>query len=1235
MLAVGAALLVVGKASAADATSGRVRLLGRTIDTSDAVMHSKAGGPNAGKLAAIRAGQRPQALSARGTRPYLVQFSGHIQPAWKLAVAAAGGTICGYVPENALIVEAAPDRLDALTAIAAVQWIGEYEPEDKLAVNLLARHHSAPGTNETASITIVTFRAGDLDRVKAAVIALGGRVNRAATGASRGIVRASVPAAGVLALATMGEVKWIEPFRPHVLYNNVAVQPSLMNVTPVWDTYGLNGASQIVAVADTGLDSGNLATLHPDFTNRVLTTYALGRPGNWNDTYGHGTHVCGSVLGDGSAYSNGYYRGVAWGAQLVMQSLLDSGNGLGGIPADLNDLFLPAYTNGARVHSNSWGTPEFGVYNTDCQNADTFVWNHPDMLILFAAGNDGRDVAHNGVIAYNRISEPGTAKNVLTVGAAESQRPSGSGGVSAYTWGYEWAVDFPTAPISSDRISTSADGVHQGMAAFSSRGPCNDGRSKPDIVAPGTDIVSCRSRAASSTGWGPVSGTTNYMFDGGTSMATPLTAGAAVLTRQFFVERRGMTNPSAALIKATLLNGARSLSPGQYGTGAAREIPAGPRPNPVEGWGHVNLAATLFPAAGLTNGFWDGDSLQTGQTNSYAIAATGTNRLSITLAWSDYPAEPAAATMLVNDLDLCVIDPDGTTHFASGRASPDRVNNVEGVDLDPAPAGTVTVRVAGYNVPSGPQPYALVWSSSATSAFAKATGPLPASGESNVVRTSQLSWGNGGGATGYRVYFGTNAAPVTADFKAAQAATCFDPGPLACSARYYWRVDATNAAGTLLTGDVWSFQTEAAVVFSEGFENGGAMPAGWTKTNTAGATDWVFLTGSYWQNPVVPHAGNYNAYIYQGDYSSPHTKLITPAINFGIYTNSARLSFWHYMENAGGDQDRLYLYYRTNASASWVLLKSYSTGIAPWTRRTVVLPNPGSTYYIAFEGVPYYGYGVCIDDVEVSGAEDPKTLTIVSPQGGAVPAGVAGPYPVGWPVTCTVTSSPLAGGVGTQYLCVGATVASNAFTLASATNVTLILTNNAVLTWNWQTQVWLAVSASGSGSVMPANAWQWSGSNVLLTATPSNYWSFGAWAGDTGGCTFAANVMTAGMTRTRSVTAAFLALLATNQTPQWWLAQYGLTNSGADFNTAALADTDGDGFFAWQEYVAGTVPTNRDSVFLVGIAMSNAQPQVTWTPDLGTARVYTVQGRTNLAAGTWGTTNTESRFFRVNVGLPY
>ena len=133
-----------------------------------------------------------------------------------------------------------------------------------------------------------------------------------------------------------------------------------------------------------------------------------------------------------------------------------------------------------------------------------------------------------------------------------------------------------------DYISRPLSNGIQGMAAFSSRGPCNDGRIKPDLVAPGTDIISTRSRMATGTGWGTLSNT-NYIYMGGTSMATPLTAGAAALTRQWLMSTGGVANPSAALIKALMINGARDMTPGQYGTGAQQEIRG--RPDNAQGWG--------------------------------------------------------------------------------------------------------------------------------------------------------------------------------------------------------------------------------------------------------------------------------------------------------------------------------------------------------------------------------------------------------------------------------------------------------------------------------------------------------------------------------------------------------------------------------------------------------------------------------------------------------------------------
>ncbi len=106
--------------------------------------------------------------------------------------------------------------------------------------------------------------------------------------------------------------------------------------------------------------------------------------------------------------------------------------------------------------------------------------------------------------------------------------------------------------------------------------------------------------------------------------------------------------------------------------------------------------------------------------------------------------------------------------------------------------------------------------------------------------------------------------------------------------------------------------------------------------------------------------------------------------------------------------------------------------------------------------------------------------------------------------------------------------------------------------------------------------------------------------------------------------------------PYSWLIQYPVLMSMAsgNFEIAALIDADLDGVITWQEYVAGSVPTDNASVFRAGIDVIGGEPQVSWTPDLGAARVYTVEGKTNLTDAEWGPTNAGSRFFRVKVDMP-
>ncbi len=604
---------------------------------------------------------------------YLVQFNGPIQASWQQAVAAAGAQLLDYIPDFTFIVKMTPATKATLEALDGVRWVGLYQPGYRIAPSL------AQGTG-LADVTIVVFPDEDVTALAGQLQALGGTVLEVSQTHWKGKISAQIPRSQLDAVAHLSAVKWIEAAPVWELANNESAD--IMNVRDVWNTHGLYGSGQTVAVCDTGLDQGSTspASLHDDFENgsgssRVTAIYDRAGDGASDVNSGHGTHVAGSVLGNGirsgstpsgHTYPTTAYVGMAPEASLVFQAVENNSSGaLTGIPADLNVLFNQVLGNGARIHTNSWGSNVSGTYTSSSEDVDEFVWDHKDFTILFAAGNAGVDSDGNGVIDLYSLNSPGTAKNCITVGATENDRPSGSTPTPGYDipWGTgSWATLYPAAPISTDHVSNNSGG----MAAFSSRGPVLDGRIKPDILAPGTNIASVRSSLASSPGWGAIN--TYYMFMGGTSMATPLTAGAAALVREYYTD--GGVTPSAALIKATLINGATDISPGQYGTGSTREIPAPPRPNNVEGWGRVNVENSLFPTSPRTWLYYDETpGLSTSGTNTYDISVLNSSEpLKVTLAWSDYPGSPAASGGLVNDLDLSISGPGGTTYYPN-RAS--------------------------------------------------------------------------------------------------------------------------------------------------------------------------------------------------------------------------------------------------------------------------------------------------------------------------------------------------------------------------------------------------------------------------------------------------------------------------------------------------------------------------------------------------------------------------------------
>ncbi|MBI2843133.1 MAG: S8 family serine peptidase [Armatimonadetes bacterium] len=649
----------------------------------------------------------PLPAPGRSAGYYIVQFQGPVREEWKAALRQVGAALHDYVPEYSFAAKMTTDQAARVAKLDFVRWVGRLFPQYRIDPRL----RQAKDAQVDAIVQL--FPGGTSDSVARLIQSSGGKL----VSASGRYLRAVMPRVALDALSNVEEVLWVEEWIQPRAANDVA--QGIMGLPAVREQVGLFGAGQIIAFADSGLDTGDLSTLSADFAGRIVNAYGIARQGQWDDVSGHGTHVIGIAAGSGALSGSnppahsyaGSFAGMAPEAGIIIQSIGDETT-LVHPPLDLSTLFAPARDDGANVHCDSWGSPGSGQYTIYSQQVDDFIWNHQDFVLVFPAGNDGADKVVDGVTDLGCMYAPATAKNCISVGATESVRSTGR----IITYGTAWPSDFPVNPIRSDYLSDNA----QGTAAWSGRGPCSDGRIKPDICAPGTNIISSRSHGVQGVlGWAAYD--SNYIYWGGTSMSTPAVAAAAALVREYY-DRLWSITPSAALVKATLINSAAELYPGQYGEGAGQEITS-LRPNNVEGWGRLDVSSALAPTQPKVLTFVDETSgISTGQTVEYSYSILeGSAPFRATLVWSDPPGSPLAAKQLVNDLNLTVVGPDGSIYLGNGTA--DDTNNLEGVDIAAPTPGDFTVRITAGNVPIGPQPFALVVS-----------GAIPASHISGIVR---------------------------------------------------------------------------------------------------------------------------------------------------------------------------------------------------------------------------------------------------------------------------------------------------------------------------------------------------------------------------------------------------------------------------------------------------------------------------------------------------------------------
>ena len=414
--------------------------------------------------------------------------------------------------------------------------------------------------------------------------------------------------------------------------------------------YNLDGSGIKVGV----WDGGSVRNTHQEFnTTRVVkknSTVAV------DD---HATHVAGTIG------ASGFQASAKGMAPLVAIDSYDWNSDTAEMSASGAAAANDSFTTKIPLSNHSYGfdavTADMGRYETNCNELDALALSLPYYLVFWAAGNEQDTLTALG--GYQSITFSGLSKNILTVGAADDAVTSGVRDVTKGT-----------------------------LAYFSSMGPCDDGRIKPDLVANGVNVNSCIS-------------TSDTAYDAtysGTSMATPNAAGSATLLVQLYSREFSSQRMRSSMLKALLIHTADDVGR--------------PGPDYQYGWGYLNVKAAadviLAHKASLAAPKMVDDSISnSSKTKSYNYVWDGTSPLKATLCWTDPAGAAQTATdsrtpNLKHNLDLKITAPDGTTIYQpytmpfvgtwtqasmtlNATKGKNNVDNVERVDL-PAPTQTGT-----------------------------------------------------------------------------------------------------------------------------------------------------------------------------------------------------------------------------------------------------------------------------------------------------------------------------------------------------------------------------------------------------------------------------------------------------------------------------------------------------------------------------------------------------------------
>ncbi len=583
---------------------------------------------------------------------FFVQLPVHADEELRGGLAESGVELLGYIPENTWIASFDARAIADTDLRSSFVWVGEILATDKMPPRLQAGEFGTWALQPDGRYEFRIRFHDDVD-VEAAGSLL--RALGAELVAPFGIFRGYTilaPMELVPILADLDEVMWITEGLPEPAIQNDGSRATSGAETLQEPPYDLTGDAVYVAIWDAGLVDEN----HDDFAGRLI----LGEGGGVHD---HSTHVAGTVGGSGALSEAHGGTPLQWRG-MAPESILFSWNFSGDVP---QEIFDGIYTYELDLETNSWN---WGVNGGNCYlygNYDNWAPEFDDLVagaagrainIQFSAANE-RDDGDCTLIEgqYACIPPPATAKNVTTVGATNSDDDT--------------------------------------ITGFSSFGPVDDGRLKPDVSAPGCEHY----------GEGGIRSTVpgdTYGLKCGTSMAAPtVTGNLAVLGELYNVENAG-ADPEPSLMKALLC--ATGLDLGN------------PGPDYAFGHGRIDSQAAadaLMHDSQAVLAVSNGDNHQV----SFPVPE-GTDVIRLVLVWNDVPGNPMADPALVNDLDLVLIDPNGGEHYPwildpdspsqNATRGPDHLNNVEHVQVDDPIPGTWYARITGTNVPEGPQTTSLV-----------------------------------------------------------------------------------------------------------------------------------------------------------------------------------------------------------------------------------------------------------------------------------------------------------------------------------------------------------------------------------------------------------------------------------------------------------------------------------------------------------------------------------------------